>query len=347
MTFSEGFTYVRRAWLGGSLPGSTPEQAMTLALDELGPHLLALPGGETRRPNWAASITDELAKTSMFTIAKPGDGADYDDLPQLAPVNGDLAALDLGYYSIYQAENPVAHRLVTQRGLALSFQVDIVGPFDQAMLTVGPRRYLKYYKAFEAATLRDIMAIFTHDETVLFQLSVPLELVGSLTVPAMARNLVTRKLVKKITDFVSLCPPGLRLGVHLCLGDYGHKSKARLPQLVPLMDFANTLLETWPAGYPLAYFTLPVAEAEVPPVLEPSWYTDLARLHVPTGVRVVLGVCHEKVTTADLRPIVAIADSLLKHQVVVGASCGLALRGSRTIDDVHLILRQQRELCAG
>jgi hypothetical protein len=338
---------VRRAWLGGSLPGNTPEQAMTLALDELGPYLLALPGGETRRPNWAASIVDELAQTSLFTIAKPGEGTDYDDLPQLAPVNGDLSTLDIGYYTIYQAESPIAHRLVTQRGLALSFQVDIAGPFDLAMFTVGPRRYLKYYKAFEAATLRDIMAIFTHDETVLFQLSVPLELVGSLTVPAMARHLVTRKLVKKITDFVSLCPVGLRLGVHLCLGDYHHKAKGHLPQLAPLTDFANTLLDTWPPGYPLAYLTLPLAEAELPPVLEPAWYTDLARLRALTGVRIVLGICHEKVTTGALRPIVTLADSLLKQEVAVGASCGLALRGSRTLDDVRTILRQQRELCAG
>jgi hypothetical protein len=332
---------VRRAWLAGSLPGDTPRQAMELALTALGSSILFLPGGETRRPEWAVSITKELAMTDLFTVARPGDYTGYDDLMYLTPT-GDLRDLDLGYAEIYLEESDIARRLIWEYGLALTFQVGMASPFSQSMTTVGPGRHLRYYKAFIQATVRDIMRIYTHDETVVFQIEASYELVGALKAPAIARSLVIRKMVAHVINLVRLCPQGMRIGIHPCLGDMNHEARGQL-RLPTLVDWINELCDTWPRGYTLAYVHLPLCEGSRPPVTDPAWYTDLKRLRVPTGVRVVAGMCHERVTTAELRPVLALADSLLYREVDVGASCGLAR--NRSMDDVYTVLRQQKELC--
>jgi hypothetical protein len=338
---------VRRAWLAGSMPGTTAEQAIDLALSTLGPYLLFLPCPFIGRPDWAASVSDELAQqTELFSVMKKGERTDYDDLTILSP-RGDLSSLDLGYYDIYRRESEIAQRLIKSYGLALTTQVGIASPFDQSMITVGLGRHLRYHKLFIQATLRDVMKIYTHDESVVFSIEAPYELIGVLKSPGMARSLVIGKMVAHVVDFVKQCPQGMRIGIHPCLGDLNHQSKANLPHLAPLVDWVNELCDTWPRGYTLAYVHLPLCEGARPPVVDPGWYTDLKRLRIPQGVRVVMGCCHEHVTASQLRPIVGLADSLLGRTVDVAASCGLALRGSRTIEDVYTVLHQQADLCHG
>jgi hypothetical protein len=51
----------RTAHLVGSLPESTAREAMSVALDILGPYLRSLPDGETgARRNWIISIVEGL-----------------------------------------------------------------------------------------------------------------------------------------------------------------------------------------------------------------------------------------------------------------------------------------------
>jgi hypothetical protein len=313
-----------------------------MALSALGSSILFLPGGDTRRPEWAVSITKELAKTNLFTIARPGGYTGYDDLMYLTPT-GDLRNLDLGYTEIYLEESEIARRLMREHRLALTFQVGMASPFSQSMITVGPGRHMRYYRAFIQATVRDIMRIYTHDETVVFQIEAPYELVAAMKAPAIARSLVIRKMVGHVINFVTQCPQGIRIGVHPCLGDMNHEARAPL-RLATLVDWINELCEQWPRGYTLAYVQLPLCEGSRPPELDPGAYTDLKRLQVPPGVRVVAGLCHERTTTAELRPILTLADSLLRREVDVGASCGLAR--NRPLDDVYTVLDQMKELCS-
>lgn len=346
---------MRKAWLAGSLPGETPAEAMSLALDILGDRLLALPGGEVGRPIWAASITEELADNPLFRVTRPGANTNYDDLTQLAAA-ADLDNLDLGHYSRFMIENPIAQfllrdrqisRFLAREDLDIPFQVGFPSPFDQTLISVGKARYLKYRKAFTAATLRDVQRIHAMDPTVLFQIEAPLELIGILEMPRIARPVLTRRMARQITGFVRQCPAGIRMGVHLCLGRLNNRPKVALDQLAPLVDLGSAIVEHWPSNATLAFLQLPLAAGYMPPPLGLGWYTDLLRLNVPTDVRVILGLCHERVTTAQLRPILEAADVLLGRTVDVGASCGLALGGERNLDDVRTILTQQAQLCQG
>jgi hypothetical protein len=338
----------RRTWLAGSLPGKTPTEAMTLALDHLGGTLLGLPAGETSRSNWTISIAEELAqRADQFKVIKEGDNTDYNDLTQLAPID-DLHDLDLGYYTVYTTERNTARELVGAYELVpLPFQQGIPSPFSLAGTAVGLRRSLRWYPKFAAATTRDIARIYAEDATVIFQIEAAWDLVAVLITPGFARSVVIHRLVDRLVELVSSCPAGANFGMHLCVGDMNHRAKGRLPQLLPVVDFINVLCERWPAANPLVYVHVPLAEANLPPVLEPSWYVELSALAVPPVTRIVAGLCHERVTTEQLRPVLDVIDVACGRQVAVGASCGLALRGDRTMDDVYTVLNQQRELCCG
>lgn len=340
---------VRRAWLAGSLPGETPYDAMQLALDTLGPWLYALPSGETSRPMGIHSVVNDLADTGLFGIRSTGDfieGApvDYNHMPQLA-VTRDLRTLDLGYYDLYRIESKIAKELIIQHNMALSYQVGIPSPFSLAMTALGPARALRWLKEFSNATAHDVAQIYNSDETTLFSIEASWELTGMMALPAAARGIAIRRLISRIVDFIALCPAGMRIGVHPCLGDLQHTARAQLPRLGLLVDWVNELVKQWPTGYTLAYVHLPLAEGASPPVLETSWYTSLTRLRIPAGTRVIAGLCHEAVTAAELMPVVRFMELLLRRAVVVGASCGLAPRGTRTAEVARIVLEQQRTLC--
>jgi hypothetical protein len=303
-----------------------------------------MPGGTTAQPVGVLALADRLAHHPAFELARNGDHGSRESIKQLTPI-GSLDTLDLGYVDWYRQESTLVAALARERRLALSFQLRIISPFDLTMTVLGPGR-IKYAAAFERATLRDVMQIYTQDETVLFLIEAHQELAGVLKAPGIARALVTRKLVRKVTDFIRACPQGMRFGIHPCLRwPLARRKSTGLMQLAPLVDWINELIDQWPPGYTLAYVHLPLAEGYAPPSTEPSWYIDLARLRVPAGVRVVLGCCHPDVTTSALRPILSMADSLCHRTVDVGASCDLALRGPRTLDDVYTVLHQQAELC--
>lgn len=338
---------MRKAWLAGSLPGRTPTEAMTLALDTLGEHLLALPGGEVGRPIWAASITEELAASPLFDVVRQGNYTDYDDFTQLSAA-GDLKKLDLGHYHRYVNESRIASILLHERGLDMLFQVGFPSWFDQTLISVGKLHYPKYRKAFADATLRDVRQIYADDPNVILQIEAPFELIAVLSAPRALRRLVARQMARGyITRFAEKCPAGARIGVHLCVGRLNNRAKTHLTELAPLVDLGNEIAAGWPDSVTLEYLHLPMSSGFLPPVLDPAWYADLERLDVPPEVRVILGVCHERATTQQLRPIVEFADKLLDRTVAVGASCGLALSGDRTLADVHTVLKQQAELCNG
>ncbi|MGI8531728.1 MAG: hypothetical protein ACR2KN_01860, partial [Geodermatophilaceae bacterium] len=137
----------RRAHLVGSLPGGSAEQAMTLAMDTVGPHLSSLPDGETGpRRNWIISIIEGLRGHPDLELAKDGDWSDYGRTPTFKVRRGHRllgASLDLGLLAAAQDARPAFERIRAERGQPeLDFLVGVPGDFDLAMFTLGPGRAL-------------------------------------------------------------------------------------------------------------------------------------------------------------------------------------------------------------
>ena len=128
----------RDAHLVGSLPGATPAEAMSTALDILGPRLRSLPDGETgERRNWVISIIEGLRQHPDLELKKTGDWSDYDKIPVLKVKRGHTlygANLDFGHVAAVTESYPAFREAADAAGRPdLVFQEGVPGDFDLAM----------------------------------------------------------------------------------------------------------------------------------------------------------------------------------------------------------------------
>lgn len=339
----------RHAHLVGSLAGADAEEAMSLALDTVGPWLRYLPDGETgERFHWIVHIMDALRSHPDLELAKEGDWSDYDKTAVLKVRKGHKlygATLDFGHVRSALESLPVFERLRAKADRPdLSFLVGLPGDLDMAMFAMGPVGALRHRRAFTESTLGSIHAIHRElgDEAV-FQIEIPAELVLLARAPARVQPALAALLARGVAGLAAASPAGARFGVHLCLGDMNHKAFGSMTDVSPLVHLANAITARWPSGRPLEYVHAPFAGAEVPPSTEPDFYAPLQHLRRPVATRFIAGFAHEK---QGLAAQVEIRDRIEDHlgtAVDVAAACGL---GRRSREDAEANLRRVAELVA-
>jgi hypothetical protein len=339
----------RRTLLVGSIPAASAEDAMTLALREVGPHLRYLPDGETgERDRWVVGIINNLRSHPDLRVRREGDWSSYKDQLNFAVRKGHQLTgdrLDFGHVAAYQASWPIFERLREEQDWTnFDFQVGIPGDFDMALFTLGLPGPFQHRGPFTDATVREIEQIHAlAGRQVLFQIEAPAELVFVTQVPSVAQPAMAAWMAGVVTKLASRAPRGARFGVHLCLGDLGHKALGKLRDAAPLVHLTNAIVKRWPAGRPLEYVHAPLAAGEDPPVLSKSFYHPLDGLRMPAETRFVAGFLHEDRTLDELRQILSEIESRLGQPVDIAASCGLARRGR---DAAIAVMRQSAELCS-
>ncbi|MEV4380794.1 hypothetical protein [Streptosporangium sp. NPDC049644] len=333
----------RKALLVGTLPGETAEEAMRGALERLGPHLRQLPDGETGdRRIWVVGLIMSLLGHPDLEVAREGDWSDYKHQRNYRVRRGHRLrgdGLDLGYLRWYEINRPVFDKLVEGD---LAFQVGVPGDLDMTMFTLGPTRIAGNRQPFREATVRDIAAIHAKSPSdVVFQLEVPVETVfvakaGPLGGVAAAR--LAAGLHRTVRD----APTGTRFGIHLCLGDLGHKALSRLSSTRPLVRLANAIADGWPSGRTLEYVHAPLAAGDEPPVTATHFYQPLTGLRLPSTTRFVAGFLHENRTVDDQRRLLNTIEKAVGGTVDVAAACGL---GRRSDTAAYATMDQARALC--
>ena len=118
----------RSTLLVGSSALDDAEEAMSIALAELGPTLHTLPDGETgSRRNWIIHIVESLRGHPDLELGKDGSWTDYDDTPVFKIRRGHTlygASLDFGHVAAFDASYPLFRRLRAANDLPdLAFQV--------------------------------------------------------------------------------------------------------------------------------------------------------------------------------------------------------------------------------
>jgi hypothetical protein len=321
---------------------------MTQALQELGPHLRYLPDGETgERDQWVVSMIETLRANPDLEVRREGSWTSYKDQLNFAVRRGHQLrgdSMDFGIVAAYQGSWPVFAKLREQYHQPdLAFLVGIPGDLDLALFSLGMTGPFRHRRPFTEALARQIAEIQqAGGDQVLFQIEVPAELVFMTKAPRLAQPPLAGWLGGIVANLAGQAPAGTRFGVHLCLGDLGHKSLGRLQDAGPLVLLANAITERWPAGRPLEYVHAPLAAGEDPPSADPAFYRPLERLKLPGGTRFVAGLLHEARSADDLRPLLAQVESTLGQWVDVAASCGLARRGPQAAERV---MRQGAALC--
>ncbi|MBI1376342.1 MAG: hypothetical protein GC157_02500 [Frankiales bacterium] len=322
----------RRAHLVGSLPGDSAREAMTTALEKLGPHVVSLPDGETGpRRNWIIHIIGSLRAHPDLELVRNGTWSDYDDIPRFKVRKGHRlygASLDFGHVAAVTASLPVFDEVTAELGRDdVVFQVGTPGDTDMALFTLGPVAGLRQRRAFTEATLHEVRAVqrITGGKAV-FQIEVPAELVLVAQAPGPAQAALARVLGGRIAALAGGAAPGTRFGVHLCLGDMNHKALGRMGDAGPLVQLANAVARAWPAGRPLEFVHAPFAAADDPPPLDPAFYAPLSGLRLGPSTRFVAGIAHEGQSLAEQLRLRTVVEDTVGSRVDISTSCGLGRR---------------------
>lgn len=338
----------RRLHVIGSYPAATAEDAMRDMLEKAAPHLAYLPDGETgERRDWIVHIINGLRGHPDLRVRTDGDWSDYEHQLTFAVRRGHRLhgdSLDFGHAAAHAAARPAFEALRTEYGRPdLRFQVGIPGDLDMAVFTLGPTGPFTHRRPFTESAVREITRIHAvAGDDVVFQLEVPAEQVFVATAPGPLRPVVARWAGRGVAALARRSPDGARFGIHLCLGDLGHKALARTVDASPAVHLANAIARSWPAGRPLEYVHAPLAAGDEPPSLDPAYYAPLAALRLPVGTRFVAGLLHESRSTEELRGVLAAIEAAIGHPVDVAASCGY---GRRTVQEAQRTLDQGVDLC--
>lgn len=321
----------RRALLLGSVPGGSAREAMSLALDTLGPYLVALPDGETgERRNGIASTFERMRAVPALRVTREGDCSDYDASPRLAVRRGHALRADdlpLGYVEAWETSRGTYDALLQHASRPPPFQVGVASPLDMAMFALGPAGPIRHRDAFTEATadqVRRISAAAEHD--VVFQVEMPAELVLLARTPRPLRRVVAARLASGALDLIRRSPPDTRWGVHLCVGDLGNKALFSLRDSGPPTTLANALVDAWPAGRRLEWLHVPLAAGDQPPPGEPDAYAPLRDLSPGASRALVAGFVHERCSQGHLRAVLGQVENAVGHRVRVAAACGLGRR---------------------
>lgn len=336
------------AHLVGSLPGDTPEEAMRLALERLGPHLRWLPDGETgERRDWIVHIIESLRSHPDLELRREGAWNDYDDVPRFAVRDGHTLtgeSLDFGHVAAFEHSYPLFTKLRAEHGRDdLAFQVGLPGDLDMALFTLGPTGPLRHRAAFTEAILRQIRAIHQRaGDDVVFQIEVPAELVFVARTPGPAQPAVAGYLAGGLADLAAAAPIGTRFGIHLCLGDMNHRALGRLRDVRPVVALANALQARWPPRARLEFVHVPLAAAEEPPPNRRGFYRPLQGLALEPDVAVIAGFVHERLSPGAHRALLDHLTELAGRPVAVATSCGL---GRRERESASATLDRAAHLC--
>jgi hypothetical protein len=322
----------------GSIPVTSPEAAIALELETSGQYLDTIGDGETHRLNWVAEIiNDKLSNHPDLEVIQKLDGVAVVGVREgreltsesLRPYLSYAAHAQEGIATLQRLESRYPHR----EGLA--YQVGIPSPFDLSLAAFGgPQEGAKHVETFRQATLAEIRQAKQNADAanrpIVFQFEMPVELTITAMTPPESMAEVAEQMATNILSMVSELDPGVRFGVHLCVGDRGHKANIHMATLAPLVLLANAVAKGWPAGHrPLEYLHIPLASGEQAAPLAKEYYASLAQLELPHETRLIAGLVHEDQSLEDLRRVLAWVEGAVGHRTGVAAACGL---GRRNLD---------------
>jgi hypothetical protein len=310
---------------------------METAFSRLGDHLLRMSDGETgQRDQWVTPIVEWCRTNPDLELKKDGDFTSYENTPCFGVKDGrtfDSGNIHL-QQSMYFKESYPAFKVLRDRHSqpGIRFQVGVPAPLDLPVYVFGFEDGIgdrEAFMAFQQAMVAEISEILEHaddPDDVVFQIETVVAMVAVARAPAEAQEALADQMAAGLVSTAAAAPEGARFGVHLCLGDFNHRSMGEMGSARPLVLLANAVAAAWPKGRTLEYIHAPFAAAEKPGSLDEQWFEALSELDLPDDVRFVAGFIHESVDVEELRTIRDRIERLSGRQIDVAATCGLGRR---------------------
>jgi hypothetical protein len=323
-------TITRYLHFVGTMPQfADARKALTWQLDEPPGWLRRLSGGETGpRLLWIAALIDDIAQLPQIRTVHSGKWTSYDDVARLAVRRGArLTAADIPIRLAEHAleELDVLRDIGSPATTRLPLQIGVPSHLDLALFTFGPLGVFRHRRPFLHAIAGQVADIHAPaGDRVVYQLETATALIAVTATPPPLRPAMAQLIARLITRTVAAAPHGSRFGVHLCLGDLGHRALRQLPTADPVVRLANAIARQWPHGRQLEYMHLPMSGGNQPPTTDPAFYTPLRGLRV--GTRVVAGIAHEDQDRTTQLTVRAFVEQALGTTVDIATSCGLGRR---------------------
>jgi hypothetical protein len=209
-------------------------------------------------------------------------------------------------------------------------------------MVFGPRGALLHRKPFHEATVAEVRAIFAEaGRDVVFQIEVPFELVFVARAPRAVRPVAAWLLARAVTGIARDAPAGVRMGVHLCLGDMNHKALVGMKDMSPVVELANAIVRGWPSGRDLEFIHAPFSGASQPPPLDPAYYAPLSKLRLAPQTRFIAGFVYEHQSLEEQTRLLEVIEDAAGRPVDVSAACGL---GRRSLQEAIASMQRARTL---
>lgn len=321
----------RRLHFVGTLPQFTSASDVfawqTGALDG---RLRRLSGGETgERLQWFVPLVKELQRSPAIRTLRHGDWSSYTDRDRLAVRHGqrltpDAIPLHLARWA--DEELRLLDAAGTPATATRPLQIGVPGYLDIALFTFGPvggARLATVFLSALAAQIERIVALAR--DRVIFQLESPAALIAVASTPPVLQAMMAAAMARLVTAQAKRSPVGTRFGIHLCLGDLGHRAAVQLPDAGPLVRLTNALARRWPADRDLEFVHLPLSGADQAPVTEPGYYTPLRRLRESLP-QLVAGIAHEDLSRTEQRRVRELVETAASRPVDIATACGLGRR---------------------
>lgn len=346
----------RKALLIGTLPFDNEEQAMEKSLSLLGENLISLPDGEIgeksekypmgSRNGWVCINANECAEdTENWEIVRAaelneyGFPAGYDKIHTLRTKHSPEELpkyLNLHYHEYFYKSYPIFQRLRNKYGFHnLKFQLGIPTGLTLSVFILEPDKAVPYYHSFQQRLLYEVNEVLKdHADDVVVQLELPIEL-GLVYQDSSQMDFAKEVVMGLVENFQY----PTQVGLHLCCGDLNNESWTHPESLNPLVDFVNELIDTWPEHQRLAYVHVPLAQGNIPPTIEKSFYQPLANIQLPKNTELFAGFVHEKRKIEELQVIQSLIEEIRNHPVGVACACGLGRRSQKTAEKLMNLMK--------
>lgn len=333
--------------LVGSLPFQDAREAMEESLTRLGDTVLYLPDGETgERGNYIEHLVGRLAgnpaleqhETTISLGPTEMEGIEF-SIRRGATLQ--IALGDLGYARDWEASLPLFRELRVGSGRDdLRYLMAVATPLSIAMPYFHkPFDMLKAIRPLSDALRAEIAeAVCLGEDVLAVQFDAALDqifvtqLYGSF--PPLA-SLASRWLARGIAAVAKGIPPGVPVGVHLCLGNPQNQRVVTPRTSDSIVWMANAVERAWPAGRPLDYVHLPIVDST-----DLRYYDPLKDLLLAPSTRVIAGMVYEDGHAAN-RDRFDLAKENLGYAPDIACACGM---GRRTPAVARALLDEMRRL---
>lgn len=343
----------RNVHLVGSLPYNDETEAMRKAIQIIGQQLYALPDGEIgeksdQYPNgcrsaWTQIIMDGLEKDTENWVVKKaakrnkfGFPVHYTEASKIKPKRSPgqvFDCLDFHWLDYFKSSYPKYQKLKQESGLKhLKFQAGLPTGLGITFAVLGPVNGLRYAQAFNKRMAYEAneMAKLADEDDLIFQIEVPGEVAMAHKLPKFMVGMA----LGTILGLVRLLNPKIPVGIHFCFGDLNNEALVHPKSLEKLVNLSNKLVEKWPSTHKLDFIHYPLAEADIAPNLEASYYKSLEKVQLPKSTRFIAGFVHERLDETQHQQLLHHIESARGSQVDVACSCGLGRRTSKIADDL-------------